>query len=89
LHDLLTTHGYRSVALTPHHTGVSLQQYTVRADEKIAVLLGSERDGLATETIFHATDMVRIPMHAHVDSLNVGAAAAIVLYALGPQTNSY
>ncbi|MCE2735476.1 MAG: RNA methyltransferase [Ilumatobacteraceae bacterium] len=89
LHELLTTHGYRSVALTPHHTGVSLQQYTVRADEKVAVLLGSERDGLATETIFHATDMVRIPMHAHVDSLNVGAAAAIVLYALGPQTNSY
>ncbi len=89
LHELLTAHDYRSVALTPRDTGLSLHDYSVAPNEKVAVLLGSERDGLDAETIIHATDMVRIPMHADVDSLNVGAAAAIVLYALGPHANIY
>ncbi|MFY8237593.1 MAG: TrmH family RNA methyltransferase, partial [Ilumatobacteraceae bacterium] len=56
-------------------------------DQKMALLLGSERDGLNEDTMGAATHMVRIPMHAGIDSLNVGAAAAIAMHALGPDSD--
>ncbi|MGD9701392.1 MAG: TrmH family RNA methyltransferase [Acidimicrobiia bacterium] len=49
---------------------------------KVALLLGSERGGLTTESLAAASMRVRIPMHHGVDSLNVAAAAAIARYAL-------
>jgi tRNA G18 (ribose-2'-O)-methylase SpoU len=51
--------------------------------ERVALLLGSERDGLDEDTMESVHTLVRIPMHAGVDSLNVGVAAAIAMYALG------
>jgi tRNA G18 (ribose-2'-O)-methylase SpoU len=56
----------------------------VATSDRIAVFLGSERDGLAATTLSQADEMVRIPMYSDVDSLNVGAAAAIALFELGP-----
>lgn len=82
---ILGEHGFRSVALTPQNTGTPLHALDIQPHEKVAVLLGSERVGLEENTITLATNMVRIPMFGDVDSLNVGAAAAIVLYALGPR----
>ncbi len=82
--DLLHTNAFRTVALTPHESAVDLHRVTVAAGERIAVLLGSERDGLQHDTMTGAVERVCIPMHHGVDSLNVGVAAAIALYAMGP-----
>ena len=83
--SLLNQHGFRSVALTPQDSGTPLHTVEIEPHEKVAVLLGSERVGLDDHTMTLATDLVRIPMFGDVDSLNVGAAAAIVFYALGPR----
>ena len=53
------------------------------SDEKVALLLGAEGPGLTDETMDQVERRVRIPLHGGVDSLNVGAAAAIACYVLG------
>lgn len=82
--DLLHRHNYRTIALTPDASAHDLRNITVDPHERIAILLGSERDGLRADTLRNATERVRIPMHNAIDSLNVGVAAAVALYALGP-----
>lgn len=80
--DLLERHGYRRIALTPAADAVDLRALRLADDEKAALFLGSEGDGL-TPRAFAACDLkVRIPMAAGVDSLNVAAAAAVACYAL-------
>jgi len=83
---LLQQHNYVSYALTPDSSATSLSSHSVTAGQKTALLLGSERDGLEQDTITEATHVVRIPMHGGIDSLNVGAAAAIAMHALGPNS---
>ena len=83
LASLLQRHNVHSYGLTPDVTAVSLHEVKVPHQQTIALLLGSERDGLDEVTMVEATQLVRIPMYARVDSLNVGAAAAIAMYALG------
>lgn len=79
---LLEKHGYRRIALTPAPDAVDLRALRLAEDEKAALFLGSEGDGL-TPRAFAACDLkVRIPMAAGVDSLNVAAAAAVACYAL-------
>ena len=51
--------------------------------EKLAVVMGTEGDGLADATIAACDFTVRIPMHHGVDSLNVAAASAVAFYQLG------
>lgn len=85
LASLLVRHQVVSYALTPDASATNLHDITPPTDRIIALLLGSERDGLDESTMTQATHMVRIPMYSHVDSLNVGAAAAIALHALGPR----
>jgi len=82
---LLGRHDFASVALTPDPAAVPLA--AVGRADRVALLLGSERDGLADATLSAATVRARIPMHAGVDSLNVGAAAAIALHVLGPDND--
>lgn len=53
------------------------------AEGKLAVVLGTEGDGLANDTIEHCDYTVRIPMSHGVDSLNVAAASAVAFYQLG------
>lgn len=84
LGNVLQRHRVHSFGLTPDASAQSLHDVAV-PNQRIALLLGSERDGLDESTMVQATQLVRIPMHAHVDSLNVGAAAAIAMYALGPR----
>lgn len=79
---LLGRHRCTSVALTPAPDAAPIPD--VHTDGRVALLLGSERDGLSAATMAAATVRARIPMHAGVDSLNVGAAAAIALHELGP-----
>ena len=79
---LLKRHDCASYGLTPNPTAVDIA--TVRPTApRIALLLGSERDGLDQDTMQSVHTLVRIPMHAGVDSLNVGVAAALAMYALG------
>ena len=79
---LLERHGYRRIALTPAPDAVDLRALRLAEQEKAALFLGSEGDGLSSRA-FAACDLkVRIPMAAGVDSLNVAAAAAVACYAL-------
>ena len=54
----------------------------LRAEEKLAIVLGTEGDGLARETIAGCDYTVRIPMARGVDSLNVAAASAVAFWEL-------
>ena len=79
---LLEQHGYRRIALTPAPDAVDLRALRLGEQEKAALFLGSEGEGLSSRA-FAACDLkVRIPMAAGVDSLNVAAAAAVACYAL-------
>lgn len=79
---MLAEHGYSRIALTPAPDAVDLRELRLEKDQKAALFLGSEGEGL-TPRAFAACDLkVRIPMAAGVDSLNVAAAAAVACYAL-------
>lgn len=80
LFDALRGAGFDSFAMTPSPDADDLS--VLRPTGRIALILGSERDGLADEWMRSATHRVRIPMAAGVDSLNVAAAAAVACYGL-------
>jgi len=74
--------GFSLLALTPLPDAVPIDQ--VPAAGRLALLLGTEGDGLSARWLDAADVAVRIPMHRGVDSLNVAAAAAIACYLLSP-----
>lgn len=75
--------GFRTLALTPHEPALDLASVRPGVDDKIALVLGAEGPGLTDDVLERADERVRIPMSGGVDSLNVGAAAAIACWALG------
>ena len=75
--------GFRMLALTPGEQAVPLDELTLRRDDKVALLFGAEGPGLSPRVLAFADASVRIPMAHGVDSLNVGAAAAVAFYAVG------
>jgi tRNA G18 (ribose-2'-O)-methylase SpoU len=81
---LLLAAGFVTVALTPAEDATDLDSLTerLRAEPKLAVLVGTEGAGLSGHWAAGATYRVRIPMTAGVDSLNVAAATAIACYSL-------
>jgi tRNA G18 (ribose-2'-O)-methylase SpoU len=78
--DSLKGVGFRVLAMTPDPRATPIGE--VPASEKMAVLMGSEGDGLSARWMTAADELVRIPMSRGVDSLNVAAAAAIACYLL-------
>ena len=78
----LAEHGFRTIALTPGPTAIDLRDLRFGPEEKVALLLGTEGDGLSDPALAAADLRVRIPMAAGVDSLNVAAAAAVACYAI-------
>ncbi|WP_267593416.1 TrmH family RNA methyltransferase [Carbonactinospora thermoautotrophica] len=74
--------GYTLLALTPDERAVPLHQVPSAALERCALLLGAEGPGLSPRALEAADLRVRIPMARGVDSLNVGAAAAVAFYAV-------
>ena len=84
VNELLQHHGFMTVALTPDPTAINVSDISYTSQQKIALMFGSERDGLHADTLSASSAIARIPMHGGIDSLNVGAAAAIAMYALGP-----
>lgn len=75
--------GFRVLALTPHPDATDLADITVAPDDKVALVFGAEGPGLTEEVMAASDERVRIPMAAGVDSLNVGAAAAVACWVLG------
>ncbi len=81
--DALRDAGFRLLALTPGEGAYPIDELKVAADERVALVLGSEGPGLTPATMEACDDLVRIPMSGTVDSINVGSAAAVAFYALG------
>lgn len=75
--------GFQTVAMALSDDSVSITDPKLMAEEKLAVILGTEGDGLAKETISNCDYTVRIPMSHGVDSLNVAAASAVAFWQLG------
>ena len=78
LHDL----GFKTAAMTLTDDSVSLDDPRLKAEERLAIIMGTEGDGLPQQTIAEADYVVRIPMKHQVDSLNVAAAAAVAFWEL-------
>ena len=79
LHDM----GFKTAAFALKDDSVGIDDPQLMGEEKLAVLLGTEGDGLATETIADCDYTVKIPMSHGVDSLNVAAASAVAFWQLG------
>ncbi len=74
--------GFRLLALTPAEGATDLNEVAPHALERVALMLGAEGGGLTTGALRAADAWVRIPMAHGIDSLNVGAAAAVSFYAV-------
>lgn len=74
--------GFRTAALALREDSVSIDDPGLMAEAKLAIFMGSEGDGLASETIAGCDYTVKIPMYHGVDSLNVAAASAVAFWQL-------
>ncbi len=83
--DAVRALGYKSAAMALSIDSVNINHPALMAEEKLAVLLGSEGDGLPASTISACDYTVCIPMAHGVDSLNVAAASAVAFWQLGHQ----
>ena len=77
--------GFKTAAMALSHNSISIKDPVLLSVEKLAVVLGTEGDGLAENTIANCDYTVRIPMSHGVDSLNVAAASAVAFWQLGLQ----
>lgn len=80
--DDLRAAGFTVAALALTPAAVPMDEFVRATPGRVALVLGTEGDGLAPGTVAAADVAVRIPMHGGVDSLNVAAAAAVAVYAL-------
>ena len=80
--EILKAHGFKTAALALNNVSVPIDDPALMAEEKLAVILGTEGDGLCAQTIADCDYSVIIPMSHGVDSLNVAAASAVAFYQL-------
>ena len=80
--DILHKMGFKTAALALSDNSVRIDNEQLMKEEKLAIILGTEGDGLATETIANCDYTVKIPMTHGVDSLNVAAASAVAFWQL-------
>jgi len=81
--ERLQAMGFKTAAMALRDDSVSIDDEALMAEERLAIVLGTEGDGLADETIARCDYTVRIPMSHGVDSLNVAAASAVAFWQLG------
>ena len=79
--------GFKTVAMALKDNSLSISDPRLTAEEKLAVIMGTEGDGLSDSTIDGCDYTVKIPMFHGVDSLNVAAASAVAFYQLGNKEN--
>ena len=75
--------GFKTVAMALKDNSVSINDPALIEEKKLAIIMGTEGDGLSDETISECDYTVKIPMYHGVDSLNVAAASAVAFYQLG------
>ena len=80
--SLLKDYGFRTAAMALCDDSISLDDERLKQEERLAIIMGTEGDGLPHQTIAEADYTVRIPMAHGVDSLNVAAAAAVAFWEL-------
>ena len=78
---VLREQGYRIIATTPHHKSCTPETFDVKRG-KFALVFGTEKTGVSAEILAEADEYLQIPMCGMVDSLNVSASAAILIYML-------
>ena len=83
--SLLHKLGFQTAAMALSDEAVSIDNPQLMAEEKLAIILGTEGDGLSVRTIADCDYTVCIPMSHGVDSLNVAAASAVAFWQLGKQ----
>ena len=83
---LLKTMGFKSAAMALRTDSCAVDDPRLKAEDRLAVILGNEGDGLTDETLDACDYTVCIPMTNGVDSLNVAAASAVVFYSLSGRT---
>lgn len=81
--DLLHRLGFKTAAMALKKESVSISDPSLLREPKLAIVLGTEGEGLASETIADCDYTVMIPMYHGVDSLNVAAASAVAFWQLG------
>ena len=83
--DILHSLGFKTAAMALSDRSVSIDDEQLAKEPKLAIVLGTEGDGLAAGTIASCDYTVKIPMSHGVDSLNVAAASAVAFWQLGRQ----
>lgn len=83
--DILRSLGFKTAAMALSDRSVSIDDERLAKEPKLAIVLGTEGDGLAADTIASCDYTVKIPMSHGVDSLNVAAASAVAFWQLGKQ----
>ena len=81
--DQLKKMGFKTAAMALCDDSVSIDDTKLMSEDKLAIILGTEGDGLAAVTIADCDYTVKIPMSHGVDSLNVAAASAVAFWQLG------
>lgn len=84
----LREQGFKSVAMALRNDTVNIDDPVLQKEEKLAIILGTEGEGLLTETIDGCDYTVKIPMSHGVDSLNVAAASAVAFWELGKHNST-
>lgn len=81
--EKLASLGFKTAAMALSDDSVTIKDRRLMSEDKLAIILGTEGDGLAASTIAGCDYTVRIPMSHGVDSLNVAAASAVAFWQLG------
>jgi len=84
--DEIKNLGFRTAAMALKENTLSVNDPRLTAERRLAVIMGTEGDGLSDKTIADCDYTVKIPMYHGVDSLNVAAASAVAFYQLGNKT---
>ena len=74
--------GFKTAAMALTDNSVSIDHSALMDEPRLAIIMGTEGDGLSSEVIAQTDYVVRIPMHHSVDSLNVASAAAVAFWEL-------
>ncbi len=85
---LLKENGFKTVSMALCDNSINLDAPELKACDKLAIIMGTESDGLKQETMDMSDFVVKIPMSHNVDSLNVAAAAAVVCWELCGKSDS-
>ena len=86
--DEIKALGFKTAAMALKDDSLSVSDPVLTDEKKLAVIMGTEGDGLSDKTISDCDFTVKIPMYHGVDSLNVAAASAVAFYQLGKKTDN-